>query len=344
MSKNVLITGGAGFIAHHVIEKILRDTDWNVISLDRLDISGNLNRLHDMIATFDPTKVAGRLRIVFHDLKAEINEMIVKDIGPVDIVLHLAAGSHVDRSIRYPMEFVQDNVVGTVNILDYARKNLPNLERFVYFSTDEIFGAAPAGVQYLEYDRYNSTNPYSASKAAAEEFCVAYENTYKMPIVITHTMNVFGERQHPEKFIPMCIQRVRDGERILIHSDSSKTKSGSRMYIHAKDVADGLMFILDLGDYKYAGKFGETYCPKFNLVGTEEVDNLTLAQWIAAAQGRELNYEMVDFHSERPGHDLRYALDGGLLKKLGWEPKIKLSERIKEMTEWTLKNSRWLSK
>jgi dTDP-D-glucose 4,6-dehydratase len=147
------------------------------------------------------------------DDQAELNEMIVKDIGPVDIVLHLAAGSHVDRSIEYPLEFVQDNTVGTVNMLEYARKHLPNLERFVYFSTDEIFGVAPPGVSYKEYDRYNSTNPYSASKAAAEEFCVAYENTYKMPIVVTHTMNVFGERQHPEKFIPMCIQRARDGEK-----------------------------------------------------------------------------------------------------------------------------------
>ena len=223
MSKTVLITGGAGFIAHHVIDKILRDTDWNIVSLDRLDISGNLNRLHDMLQDHDPKEVAGRMRIIFHDLKAEINSQIVHDIGNVDIILHLAAGSHVDRSIQYPMEFVQDNVVGTVNMLDYARKNLPNLEKFVYFSTDEIFGIAPVGVSYKEYDQYNSTNPYSASKAAAEEFCVAYENTYKMPIVVTHTMNVFGERQHPEKFIPATIQKVRDGETVIIHSDPTRT-------------------------------------------------------------------------------------------------------------------------
>lgn len=344
MSKTVLITGGAGFIAHHVIDKILKDTDWNIVSVDRLDISGNLNRLYDMLQDHDPKMISQRLRIVFHDLKAELNSQIVKDIGHVDIVLHLAAGSHVDRSISYPMEFVQDNVVGTVNMLDYARNNFPNLERFVYFSTDEIFGVAPPGVSYKEYDRYNSTNPYSASKAAAEEFCVAYENTYKMPIVVTHTMNVFGERQHPEKFIPMCIQRARDGEKIYIHADPTKTQAGTRMYIHAKDVAEGLMFILNLKEYKHTGDYGHAHCPKFNLVGTEEVDNLTLAKWIAEAQGKELNYEMVDFHSSRPGHDLRYALDGGLLKSLGWEPRIKLSERIKEMTLWTLENKRWLSK
>jgi dTDP-glucose 4,6-dehydratase len=344
MSKNVLITGGAGFIAHHVIDKMLAETDWNIVCLDRLDISGNLNRLHDMLQDHDSQVVAQRLRIVFHDLKAELNEMIVKDIGPIDIVLHLAAGSHVDRSITYPMEFVQDNVVGTCNMLDYARKNLPNLERFVYFSTDEIFGVAPPGVSYKEYDRYNSTNPYSASKAAAEEFCVAYENTYKMPIVVTHTMNVFGERQHPEKFIPMCIQRARDGDKVYIHANPEKTEAGTRMYIHAKDVAEGLMFILGLKNYRHTGDYGWAHCPKFNLVGTEEIDNLTLAKMIAAAQGKELNYEMVDFHGSRPGHDLRYALDGGLLKSLGWEPKIKLSERIADMVNWTLENDRWLSK
>jgi dTDP-glucose 4,6-dehydratase len=344
MSKIVLITGGAGFIAHHVIDKILKETDWNIVSLDRLDISGNLNRLHDMLQDHDPKEVARRLRIIFHDLKAEVNSQIIADIGHVDIVLHLAAGSHVDRSITYPMEFVQDNVVGTVNMLDYARKHLPNLEKFVYFSTDEIYGIAPPGVAYKEYDRYNSTNPYSASKAAAEEFCVAYENTYKMPIVVTHTMNVFGERQHPEKFIPATIQKVRDGETVVIHADPSRTVAGSRMYIHAKDVAEGLMFILDLEDYQHTGDYGHAHCPKFNLVGTEEIDNLTLAQMIAAAVGKELKYEMTDFHTSRPGHDMRYALDGGLLAGLGWEPKIKLSERINEMVQWTLTNERWLRK
>lgn len=346
MNKTVLVTGGAGFIAHHVIDKILTDTDWNIVCLDRLDISGNLNRLHDMLTEYDPQVVADRLRIIFHDLRAEINSQVTADIGHIDLVLHLAAGSHVDRSIAYPLEFVHDNVVGTVNLLDYARKNFPDLERFVYFSTDEIFGVAPPGVSYREYDRYNSTNPYSASKAAGEEFCVAYENTYNMPIVITHTMNVFGNRQHPEKFIPATIQKVRDGETVIIHADPTRTQAGTRMYIDAKDVADGLMFILNHvpKNYRHTGDYGHAHCPKFNLVGPEEIDNLTLAQMIATGVGKELIYEMTDFHTSRPGHDLRYALDGGLLQSLGWEPKIKLTERITGMVRWTLENSRWLKK
>lgn len=343
MSKRVLITGGAGFIAHHIIERILRTTDWEIVSLDRLDFSGNLNRLSDMMRDIAPAE-RGRLKIVYHDLKAEINPLIGKMIGPVNLVLHLAAGSHVDRSIEYPMEFVMDNVVGTCNILEFARRQ-ENLERFVYFSTDEVFGPAPKGVSYREYDRYNSTNPYSATKAGGEELCVAFENTYQMPIVITHTMNVFGERQHPEKYIPMVIQKVRDGETVTVHADPTKTVAGSRHYIHARDVADGMMFILEqLRDYRHSTDFGGAKCAKFNLVGPEEIDNLNLAHMIAEVQDKPLHYEMTDFHTSRPGHDLRYAMDGGLLKSLGWEPRLKFSDRVSEVVQWTLGNDRWLRK
>jgi dTDP-glucose 4,6-dehydratase len=344
LSKTVLLTGGAGFIAHHVVDRILSTTDWNIVTLDRLDFSGNLNRLAEVVHNYPP-EVQKRVKIVFHDLRSEVNPLTSDMIGKdINYVLHLAAGSHVDRSIDFPMEFVMDNVVGTGNLLQWSR-TLKNLERFVYFSTDEVFGPAPPGVNYAEYDRYNSGNPYSASKAGAEELCVAFENTYKLPIVITHTMNVFGERQHPEKFIPMVIQKARDGETVTVHSDPTKTIPGSRHYIHAKDVADGLMFILEnLQDYKHTGDYGHAKCPKFNLVGPEEINNLQLAQMIADAQGKELKYEMVDFHSSRPGHDLRYALSGELLKGLGWEPQIKLSERVKEVVGWTLVNTRWLRK
>lgn len=340
MSKRVLITGGAGFIAHHIVDRILRTTDWEVVSLDRLDFSGNLNRLHHMMM-FHDVETRKRVRVVYHDLKSEINPQTRSIIGKVDHILHLAAGSHVDRSIDFPMEFVMDNVVGTGNILQYAR-GCDNLERFVYFSTDEVFGSAPNGVHYKEYDRYNSTNPYSAAKAGGEELCVAFENTYKLPVYITHTMNVFGERQHPEKYIPMCIRKVRDGETITVHSDSSRTIPGSRHYIHAADVADALMFLLDLKNYVYPTDFGGAKCPKFNIVGKEEINNLRLAEIIAEVQKKPLIYDMVDFHSSRPGHDLRYALSGELMKSLGWEPRVALSERIAEVVDWSLSNKEWI--
>lgn len=329
--KTILITGGAGFIAHHTIQHILNTTDWRIVTLDRLDYSGNLNRLSEVVENSEK----GRVRIVHHDLKAAINPQIKQAIGRVDYIAHLAAGSHVDRSIDYPMEFALDNTIGTVNLLDYARE-LDHLEKFVYFSTDEVFGPAPEGVKYKEYDRYNSTNPYSASKAAGEEFAVAYENTYQLPIIITHTMNVFGERQHPEKYIPMCIKRVRDGDLVTVHSNSSKTKAGSRHYIHAQDVADALLFLLNSNTGRDNGQ-----CGKYNIVGATEIDNLDLALMIADIQGKPLNHEMVDFHSSRPGHDLRYALCGEKMRNMGWEPKP-VRERLEQVVNWTLKNDRWL--
>ena len=340
--KRVLISGGAGFIAHHLIYYLVKNTDWEIVSLDRLDYSGNLNRLNHVMSELNVSDKQ-RLKIVFHDLKSEINPWIKKEIGKIDIILHLAAGSHVDRSIDYPMEFVLDNVVGTANILEFARFVNENngLERFIYFSTDEVFGPAPNGVDYKENDRYNSTNPYSATKAGGEELAVAYQNTYGLPVYITHTMNVFGERQHPEKFIPMCIKKIRDGKKITIHSDKTKTIPGTRHYIHAEDVAEAIYFLLRK-DIKHEIDFGGAKCPKFNIVGSEEINNLELAQIIAKSQSKDLKYEMVDFHSSRPGHDLRYSLSGEKMKKLGWTPSIKLTQRIKQVVEWSLKNENWI--
>ena len=341
--KKVLITGGAGFIAHHLIYYILQKTNWEIISLDRLDYSGNLNRLDNILSNLTD-KDRARVKVVFHDLKSELNPWIKKEIGEINIILHLAAGSHVDRSIEFPLEFVMDNIVGTANILEYARyiyDTNPSFEKIVYFSTDEVFGPAPEGVNYKENDRYNSTNPYSATKAAGEELAVAYENTYNLPVIITHTMNVFGERQHPEKFIPMCIKKIRDGETVTIHSDKSKKIPGSRHYIHAEDVSEAILFLLN-NNIKPEDNWGGAKCPKFNIVGAEELTNLELAEIIAKSQNKKLNYEMVDFHSSRPGHDLRYSLSGEKMKSMGWGPKINVHSRIKQVVEWSLNNPSWI--
>ena len=332
MSKRIMLTGGSGFIGHHLLEHLLIHTDYEIVCLDRLDTSGSLHRMQEVLEADKGVKNKWKKRVTFcfHDLKSEINDIVRYNLRRIDIIIHLAAASHVDRSIEDPMSFVMDNVVGTTNLLNYAR-SLDNLELFMNFSTDEVFGPAPHGTKYQEWDRYNSTNPYSASKAGAEEMCLAFANTYKLPIITTHTMNVFGERQHPEKYIPLCIKRILTGEKISIHA-SAEGEPGQRHYIHARNVSDAVLFLLDNWRSR----------EKYNIVGEVELNNLQLAQKIADILGKPLNYELVDFHSSRPGHDLRYALDGSLMESIGWKPPVSVDKSLERTINWTLKNDRWL--
>lgn len=339
MPKKILVTGGAGFIGHHFIEHILKNTDWEIVVVDRLDTSGNLNRLSDIECWQEQMH---RVKFCWHDLKSEVNSLIRANIfhgwDGFDYIFHLAASSHVDRSITNPMEFVMDNVVGTTNLLLFAKEALRPGGKIFYFSTDEVFGCAPEGVAHKEWDRYNSRNPYAASKAGAEEIAVAFANTYKLPIIITHTMNAFGERQHPEKFIPMTIRAVRDGGTMTIHSNPEKTKAGSRFYIHCRNISAALLFLAENGKpLDGSGTVG-----KYNIVGEKEMDNLELAQFIAKVVGKPLKYEMVDFHSSRPGHDLRYALDGSLLKSMGFEYPKNFEESLEKTIRWYLDHPQWL--
>ncbi len=327
--KRVLITGGAGFIGHHIVEGILKNTDWEIIILDRLDVSGNLERLRD-IKIWEKEK--HRVKLVWHDLKAEINTFVEKNIGHIDYIFHLAASSHVDRSIEDPMLFVMDNVVGTTNILLYVKKVRP--KKFIYFSTDEIFGPAPEGIVYKEWDRYNSKNPYAASKAGAEEICLAFHNCYNLPIIITHTMNVFGERQHPEKFIPLCIKKILKGEEVLVHSDKTRKISGTRYWIHARNVCKALLFLNEKG----------TPGDKYNIVGEKEISNLNMALFISDVIGKKLKYEMVSWHESRPGHDLRYGLCGEKLASMGFAYPNTFEESLTKTIKWYLEdnNRKWL--
>jgi len=322
--QKILVTGGAGFIGSHVVGALLKNTTAEIILVDRLDCSGNLNRLVE-VGCPNP-----RVRFVHHDLRAPVNDPVAARLGTPDAILHLAAATHVDRSIDDPLSFVMDNVVGTCNLLEYARK--AGVGRFLYFSTDEVFGPAPEGVKYREWDRYNSGNPYAASKAGAEELVLAYANTYGLDAFITHTMNVIGPMQHWEKFVPSTIRKVMMGETVTIHADKSRTRAGSRFYIHAHDVADAVLFLLGKAEK------GE----KYNIVGEREVDNLALAHMIARHVGTPLRHEMVDFHSSRPGHDLRYALDGSKMQAMGWEPRQKIDAAVGQIVRWSLDNPVWL--
>jgi len=333
--KKILITGGAGFVGAHIVEGILKNTDWDIYILDRLDLSGNLERLRD-INVWEKEK--HRVNFFWHDLKSEIPNAILNEINDSNYVWHIAASSHVDRSIDNPALFVLDNVLGTTNILLACRK-MSNIENIVYFSTDEVFGPAPGEVKYREWDRYNSGNPYAASKAGGEEMAVAFANTYKLPIMVTHTMNIFGERQHPEKFIPLVISKILKGEPVTIHSNRDKTKAGSRFYIHARNVCDALLFLVKKGEFlDGSGRRG-----KYNIVGEKEMDNLELAEFIAKVIGKPLKYEMIDFHSSRPGHDLRYALDGELMKSIGWDLPRNFEDSLEKTIKWYLENKKWIN-
>lgn len=337
--KRVLLTGGNGFIGAHFVEHFLKNTDWQIVVVDKLSYASMGNdRLRDIKVMDDK-----RVERYTADLTKEITFGLKKEWGDINIVLHLAANSHVDNSIGNPIGFMQNNLDSTMNLLQYARE-LPNLEKFLYFSTDEVYGTAPQGVDYAEGDRHNPGNPYSASKSGSESIVRAYANTYRLPCIITNTMNVLGERQHPEKYLPLVINKLVDGEIVHIHSNKEKTKAGTRFYIHARNVADGILYVLDNTtetlDRLDASK------GVFNIVGEKELDNLELAQIIAKYVGKELNYELVDFHSSRPGHDLRYALSGKKMELLGWKPPINIEESIQKIVEWTLlkENNKWLNK
>lgn len=328
----ILVTGGTGFVGHHLIEHFLSKIEWNVgleiIILDRLDKTSTLNRLRNL-SNWD--NFQRYVRFVWHDLKAPIGDMVSKEIGQVDFIVHLAASSHVDRSIEDPLLFAMDNVIGTTNILNFARTQ-KNLQTFINFSTDEVFGPAPEGVRYREWDRFKPGNPYAASKAGAESMADAFCNTYGLPVITTHTMNVIGERQHPEKFIPKAINAILRGDVLPIHSNKDKTRAGSRFWIHAANVSDAVLFVM------MNGVDGE----KYNIVGEVEIDNLTLAQKIANILDKKLIYEMVDFHSSRPGHDLRYALNGDALASLGWRPPEGFDASLERIVHWYVKNPGWL--
>ncbi len=341
----VLLTGGCGFFGHHVVEHLLKQTDWHVVVLDKLNYaSKGFDRLRD-IGVYDDRRIT---RLI-HDLSTPPSDGVIYEIGAIDYVLHLAAETHVDNSIRDPRPFVYSNVLGTFELLDLSATRL-HPKAFVYFSTDEVFGPACRSSReewidtrtpqlhftYREWDRYNSTNPYSATKAGGEELVLAYANTYSLPVIITHCMNLFGERQHPEKFIPHVIRKVLDGSLIHIHADPERKTSGSRSYIHARNAADAVLFLLKKLDRL------PSHRDKFNIAGDREMTNLELAEFIAAHLDKPLNAHLVDFHSSRPGHDLRYALDNNKLSRLGWKSPVGFDASLRKTIDWYMANPAWL--
>jgi dTDP-glucose 4,6-dehydratase len=306
----------------------------------------------------DMPHAADRVHVVRCDLSAPISLVTDHAFGHIDYVLNFASESHVDRSIVEPADFIVNNVKLICNLLDWMRLR-DGVEAFVQISTDEVYGPAPAGYAHREWgDLHLPSNPYSASKAAQEDIAFAYWRTYDLPIVFTNTMNIIGETQDPEKFIPMVMQKVRDGIPMPIHA-SAEGVYGSRFYLHARNQADGVLHVLNwvtdgsgVGRLRRANFFegseslrhsdGGTKPWRFHIVGEREVDNLQMAKMVARAMGKRLNYMPVDFHGSRPGHDLRYALDGTRMADIGWKPPVPLDESLRRTVEWTLEHPEWL--
>lgn len=331
----VVITGSAGFVGTHIVEHLLINTDWEIIGLDSFRHKGDSLRITD-----SPRANDSRYSIYYCDLNAPISDRLLKRIGDVDYILNVASESHVDRSISEPVSFIQNNINLMLNVLEYTRKVKP--KKFIHISTDEVFGPAPEPYKHKEWDIHLPSNPYSASKSAQEQIAFSYWRTYNVPLIITNTMNMFGERQDVEKFIPMLIKKISAYEEVTIHGTESYI--GKRHYLHARNLADALLFIINnINTYPYNDSSGIiSVPPRFNIAGEKEIDNLSLAQTIAKILDKPLYYKLLDFHSARPGHDRRYALDSSLILNQGWSYPMSFYESLTKTINWSLNHKEWL--
>lgn len=326
--KNILITGGAGFVGHHFVEYILKNTNWDIQVLDSLNYAGDLNRIY-AIEAFNPKRV----NFIWHDLRAPIKGITEKLINDLDYCVHFAGESHVDRSIEDSIPFVLTNVLGTANLLEYLKRKQTQCKTLV-FSTDEVFGTASPDVCHHEDSPFRPSNPYAASKAGGEMMAFSFAHTFKLPLSIVRSMNIIGIRQHPEKFVPKTIKAVINNEKVVIHG-KDKNDLSLRHWIPAKNVASGLLFLLDKAEPE-----------QFYSIQGEERDVLNIANIISAViKGKLLSdneIKFVDYETARPGHDRRYALSGEKMAKMGWRPPTNIENYLKEIAVWTVKNPRWL--
>lgn len=332
-TKRVLLTGIGGFIGSHVLSHFLLHTDWDIVGIDSFRHKGVTDRVADSIH-YQNNKT--RVTIHTHDLAAPISSYMLKDLGPVDYIINMASESHVDRSLTDPVPFIKNNVDIAVNMLEYARMIQP--EAFISISTDEVYGPMFDDIPYKEWSTILPSNPYSASKAAQEAVSVAYWRSYNVPVIITNTMNNFGEYQDVEKYLPRAVRAVLKGEKLTVHGTADEI--GSRFWLHARNHADALLWILT---NTTPVRYGEANRPdRYNIVGDVRVDNLEMARKVAEVLQLPLNYELVDYHSTRPGHDAHYGLDGTKLKSMGWTPPVDFEESLARSVSWYKQNPKWL--
>ena len=342
--KRLLLTGIAGSIGCHVIAHIFTNTDWDIIGLDSFNHKGWVDRIKVM--TNDHQEWKERLTLFVQDLTIPFSPIIIKRLGKIDYIINMASLSDVEASIKDPVPFVQNNVNLTLNMLEYARKTKPKV--FIQISTDEVYGPVAnkndSGVK--EWGAILPSNPYAASKACQEAVAVSYWRTYDVPVIITNTMNNFGEMQQPSKF-PVMVQRwIASGEKVIIHGEKrgDKVEIGSRSYIHSRNFADAVLFILKKLPPHLHPPDAVDKPDRYNISGDSQLDNLELAKMIAKLMGKEdFEYKVVDVHTLRPGHDRHYALSREKLEGLGWKPPLTFEDSLKNTIQWQMKHPEWIT-
>lgn len=329
--QKILITGGAGFIGSHVVRRFLKEGNYEVYNLDKLTYAGNLENLKD---------IEGNEK--YHFIKGDICDFnLVKSLFEqydFDGIIHLAAESHVDRSITNPLEFIQTNVIGTVSLLNAAKDHWGSEKpgRFYHVSTDEVYGSLGDTGFFTESTSYDPKSPYSASKASSDHFVRAYGNTYGLPYVISNCSNNYGPNHFPEKLIPLMINNIRNKKPLPVYGKGENIRD----WLYVEDHASAIQAIYE------KGKNGETY----NIGGFNEWKNIDLVHLLCdimdEKMGNDLgtSRELITFVKDRAGHDLRYAIDASKLNnELGWEPSLQFEEGLRKTVDWFFDNEQWLN-